>query len=400
MDFQCLSKIIEEERVAAGWLGMPTSAVQIANHGSYPIPNSYRVDLGMNDNDCWSSSIGRWFGIPVRVHMLFFLFVATVFCVQWYYVGERADLLGTALATSLVLLGSIVLHEAAHLFTLSRLGGHINQVVLTPWGGNSDLDVVGSPRQRTLVFLSGPLANGIVFALCATLLVTSQQVASPTELVNPLHPFPLASGADWSWSLTKIITWVNFQLMIVNLIPCYPFDGQPILRAIISGVNPELPSIRRESTLMVFGHAVGLTFIGLAWFLKSETGGTLVPPSVLLMLSGIVILFAARYSYEKELSTIDEDWDDFDDLNYESLYGDNSFFEFEEPDQATYSQWLLEKQEERELLEFQVEQQEEGLVDEVLEKLHHQGIASLSAEERNLLDRVSERIRRRRQQGV
>ncbi|MCH2183131.1 MAG: site-2 protease family protein [Mariniblastus sp.] len=354
----------------------------------------------MNDNDCWSSSIGRWFGIPVRIHMLFYLFVATVFCVQWYYVGERSELLGTALATSLVLLLSVVIHEAAHLFTLSRLGGHVNQIVLTPWGGNSDLDVVGSPRQRVLVCLSGPLANGLIFAVGAIALLASHQVTSLAELINPLQPYLLSSGAEWGVSLAKIITWINFQIMIVNLIPCYPFDGQPILRAIISGVNPDLPSIRRESTLMVFGHAVGLTFIGLAWFLKSETGGTVIPPSVLLIMSGIVLLFAARYSYEKELSTIDEDWDDFDDLNYDSIYGDTSFFEFEEPDQATYSQWLLEKKEERELLEFQLEQQEEGLVDEVLEKLHHQGIASLSPEERNLLDRVSERIRRRRQQGV
>ena len=98
---------------------------------------------------------------------------------------------------------------------------------------------------------------------------------------------------------------------------------------------------------MVFGHAVGLTLIGLAWFLKSQNGGTVIPPSVLLIMSGIVILFAARYSYEIELSSIDEEWDDFDDLNYDSIYGDTSLFEFEEPDQATYSQWLLEKQEER-----------------------------------------------------
>lgn len=354
----------------------------------------------MNDNYCWSSSVGRWFGIPVRVHMLFFLFVATIFCVQWYYLGQRSDLLGTAFATSLVVLFSVILHELAHLFTLSNLGGHVNNIVLTPWGGNSDLEIVAAPRDRILVYLSGPFANGVIFALGATLLLRTSNVESLTELINPFYPNTLAAGTDWVVSLAKIITWVNFQIMIVNLMPCYPFDGQPILRAVITWVNPELPSIRRESALMVFGHAVGLTLIGLAWFLKSQLSGAVIPPSVLLIMAGITIIFAARYSYEKEQSRMDEDWDDFDELDYESIYSDSSLFDFAESDQATYSQWLIEKQEERELLEFQLAQEEEGLVDDVLKKLHRQGITSLSPEERDLLDRVSERIRRRRQQGV
>ncbi len=353
----------------------------------------------MNDNYCWSSSIGRWFGVPVRVHMLFFLFVAAIFCGQWYFLGEDLDLLGAALATTLVIFGSVIFHELAHVFTVSKLGGHVNNIVLTPWGGNSDLEIAGPARNQLLVYLSGPFASGIVFVLGTTLLIQTNHVESVTELTNPLYFDSFTAGTHWFASLIKLITWANFQIMILNLLPCFPFDGQPILRSIITWVNPELPAVRRESALMVFGHAIGITMIGLAWFLKGQTDGP-IPPSVLLIMAGIIILFAARFSYERQLSTIDEEWDDFDDLDYESIYDDTSFFDFAESDQTNYSQWLIEKQQERELIEFQLEQQEESLVDEVLKKLHNQGLASLSPEERELLDRVSERIRRRRQQGV
>ncbi|MCH2178673.1 MAG: M50 family metallopeptidase [Mariniblastus sp.] len=354
----------------------------------------------MNHNNCWSSGLGRWRGTPVRMHMLLFLFIAVIFSVQWYYLGQQNDLLGTALVTTLVLLTSVVLHEMAHAYTLNSLGGQVSNIVLTPWGGNSNFELPDQPRDRLIVYLAGPVMSGLIFALGTLVLWQANPVTSTTDLINPFYPISFKTGSDWVISILKITTWVNFQIMVVNLLPCYPFDGQPILRSVLTWVSPDIPAVRKESTLMVFGHAIGLTMIGFAWFLKSEMNGMVIPPSVLFLLAGIAIIFAARYSYEKELATIDEDWDDFDDLNYESIYGDSAFFDLPESEESPYSQWLIEKQMEREHLEYEREQHEEGLVDEVLKKLHRKGITSLSPEERELLDRVSERIRRRRQQGV
>jgi hypothetical protein len=49
---------------------------------------------------------------------------------------------------------------------------------------------------------------------------------------------------------------------------------------------------------------------------------------------------------------------------------------------------------------MRAEEEEDRRADEILRKLHDGGISSLTNEERTILDRVSARIRRNRQQGV
>jgi len=83
------------------------------------------------------------------------------------------------------------------------------------------------------------------------------------------------------------------------------------------------------------------------------------------------------------------------------MYEDSDFFHFDETDQnGSYSQWLLEKQHAREAMDHELEADEERRADEVLQKLHESGITALTNDEKRILDRFSERLRRRRQSGV
>lgn len=355
----------------------------------------------MADKYSWSASAGRWFGVPVRLHVLLFLFIATTFGVQWYVVDPHLELMGTAFVTSLVLLFSILAHELAHVFTITNLGGHVNNVVLAPWGGLSNFKLPDRAVDRVWSYAAGPFAGAAIFGVAAALLSQSGHQTDLSALINPFRPHAFIMSDLWAVSLAKIIAWVNFQLFIVNLIPAFPFDGQGMLRALIDMVNPGVSALRRESTLMAFGHAVGFTQIGCAWFLKDTSGGVF-PPTMILLLGGIATIFAARYNFDSQLD-FDDDWDEFDDFDYESLYGELEFseggiFETGESEIASYSQWLVEKQEERTRMEEEIEQREEMLVDDILKKLHHDGLDSLSEEERSILTRVSERLRRRKQQ--
>jgi hypothetical protein len=109
------------------------------------------------------------------------------------------------------------------------------------------------------------------------------------------------------------------------------------------------------------------------------------------------LIFAARFSYFRQLAELDDQWDEFDDFDYQSLYTDSSFFEHADDEQSNYSQWLTEKQHERAHGEREQEVREERMADEILKKLHRDGIEKLSDEEKGILNRVSARIRRRRQ---
>lgn len=355
----------------------------------------------MADNFSWSTNVGRWMGVPVRVHMFVFLFIALIFGLEWNVASPNTNMFsGTAMVTILVLLGSILVHELAHAFAVTNLGGNVNSLCLMPWGGESDFALPARGYSRATVYLAGPFVNCAIAMFGAVMLIQGQN-ASFIELVNPFSPRAFETG-NWEISLIKITTWINFQLMMVNMLPCFPFDGAKIFRSLVDASDIDLPKYRIETAIKLIGHMVAFAFIGLAWILRDmNPGGPIQPAWLLMLMFGITLLYSASYSLHNE-TQISNDWDDMEDIDYGSIYGSTtSFFDASpESDNSAYSQWLTEKQEERRAIELQREEQEDRLADEILEKLHKGGISSITEDEKSILDRVSERIRKRRQQGV
>ncbi|MFT5302003.1 MAG: Zn-dependent protease [Mariniblastus sp.] len=358
---------------------------------------------GMANNFSWSMSIGRCGGTPVRVHLLLFLFVATIFGSS-----SLTDPYLTALVTTIVLLVSIVAHEFAHVFALRNLGGHVDTLVLLPWGGNSRFVMPETSRSKAIVHLAGPFVNGAIFLFCTALLIRPDSSGlwwdQCWKLIAPLGPHSIEGGGEFV-SFIKIVAWVNFQLLIVNLIPCFPFDGAGAVRAWIGSLNADLPKYRVESAIKLIGDASAFVFVGLAWFVKDTDAGPVEPTWLLFLIVGITLLFASRYSMNRELEAHELDWDDVGDMDYGSLHDEPSFLDFSDSnEESAYSQWLQEKQEARREVEMQVDlvqdEDEDQQADEILKKLHLGGISAITHEERTILDRVSARIRRRRQQGV
>lgn len=351
----------------------------------------------MPNKGSWSASAGRWMGIPVRIHVLLFLFIALIFAIQSNHTDR--NVMGTALVTTFCLAFCILIHELAHVFALTNLGGMVNNIVLTPWGGNSDFSLPEDSKGKIAVYLAGPFFNGCLFALGATMLLQTDY-STLSELTNPFQPIAYDFDQDWEVSLTKIVTWINFQLMIINLIPCFPFDGAGAMRAVVNRITTEASFERRESTLLVIGQATGLTMVGLAFVLSGYKHSPIQPVWFLFLSVGIALMFAAQYSYQRQMSIVENLWDENDELEYDSIYGDSSFFEEQDEEHPNYSQWLIEKQEERERMEHEQELREESHADDILKKLHRDGIESLSEEEKGILNRVSARLRRRRQSEV
>ncbi len=355
----------------------------------------------MTENFSWSANFGRWMGIPVRIHLFLFLFVVLLFGAEWNSGGSNLNFFaGTAMVTFFVLIGSILIHEMAHVFAIANLGGHVNNLLLMPWGGNSDFVLPQTPVSRTIVHLAGPFINGAIFLFCMALLVQSEH-STLAQLINPFEPHWFNTDA-WQVSLIKITSWVNFQLMIFNLIPCFPFDGAQAVRSIIDSINVDLPRYRIETAIKLIGNLSAFSIIGLAWLCREYDSGPIQPTWMILLIFGIVLIFAARHSLHVETQVVNTDWDEMEDMEYESLYNETSFFDFsnEDNDNTAYSQWLNEKQEARREDELRKEKEEDRRADEILQKLHGDGIKSLTEEEKSILDRVSERIRRQRQQGV
>ena len=367
----------------------------------------------MNENHSWSASVGRWMGVKVCVHVLLFLFVAAIFCVQYQHLHVLSrDMMGTALMTSMVILCSVIFHEIAHVYALTSLGGHPRRIVLTPWGGNSKFHMPQEPIAKLIVRAAGPFANMAVFLICSVLLLQGGQ-SDMLSLMNPFQPH-VYMFSDGAASLIKIIAWVNFQLLVVNLIPCFPFDGAELVRSMLELLQLDDSKLRSESAIMVIGNGCAFGLIGFAWLLYGQKTGPVEPVWFIMLAAGISMYFAARYSLEQETAELIEDqalmgqdWDfdpylpqesSFFGLSPEGDFQDLARAAMEESDSVTQSQWMIENQRARAARELEQETYEAHQADTILEKLHNGGgIASLSEEEREVLNRVSRRLRRQRE---
>lgn len=357
----------------------------------------------MTDRFEWSAGIGRWLGVSVRVHASLIFFLILIFAVGWRYQG-RDDALGTGTITAVLLLLSVLLHELAHIFASANLGGEVHSVTLTPWGGKSSFSLPALNRDRLLVHLAGPFVSGCLFLIGTILLVRSGH-CSINDLVNPLYPRPFTL-AVWQGSLLEIFTWLNFQIFLVNLIPCFPLDGAQIVRTLFLMVGSHLSRLKIESTLLAIGQMSAAICFVLAALSGGVNYGPLQPTWALLLTAGVMLMFCARYDYQRNLADAleEEDWleDSLDEESDSDLEYEEGSFNFLVDD--NYSQWLVEKQRQRERLETQasleLEADDERRSDGILRKLHLRGMDSLTDEERAVLDRVSERLRRKREQGV
>lgn len=340
-------------------------------------------------------------GVPVRLHVLLFLAVAGIFAIDWHY-RHYNPVLGTGLVTVLLLVFSLVLHELAHVWACVSLGGEVHAISLVPWGGDSRLALPGHPLQRLMVQLAGPFANGVLFLGGACLLIGAGDASLP-QLINPFHPRPFLLDS-WESSLVAIGAWLNFQLMLVNLVPCYPMDGGRILREIFTASSPHSSGPKIEATLMAIGQLTGASLLVMAIVMRDFNQGPVQPIWALLAAAGITLLFSARFEYRQRLRELfqSEAWPDEEHAG--SGAGDLAFDEsgdsFFKADQ--YSQWLAEKQ--HQLEQSSGSDAENGLSDEeltdlLLDKLHRGGIECLTRQERQALDRISQQLRGRRGDG-
>ena len=359
----------------------------------------------MIENQSWSFRIGRWGSVSLRVHMLFLLAVIVIFGAEWNHGATNQNFFtGTAVVTSLSLLLAILVHQAVKAFSISCLGAEVHEVEFTPWGGTCVSDLEDSSVGSVFANAAGLFTNGMLFLLGFVLLYQTDQFA----VVNPFRPMRFDINNSQVTAL-QIFSWVNFQLMLVNLIACHPFDGAKIARSAIASFELPLSKYRSEKAIMLIGHAFAFALIGTGIILmvrNYEPGIQVAGPSwMVLLAAGVTLFFSARYSMIVETTENEEPWEEFKGQDFGMMFDmlDDREECFEgDQDSFAYSQWLTEKREARRRYDLEVEVEEDVWADRVLEKLHSHGgdLDCLTGSERGVLERFSARVRRRREQGV
>lgn len=351
------------------------------------------------DQSNWSIGLGRWASARVEVHLFFAAFIALTFCWAWFGPAGQPDSplanVGIACVALVVLLSSLFIHELGHFVACHLVRGHVGSVTLMPWGG-VDSVYLPSAHSRLLFYVGGPIANLLVALTCMLVMQIAFEETITSQLFDPsgLGVF-MATSLDL---LTlKLLFWVNWLLFLVNMLPGIPFDGGHIVPALIQSFRPNWESRRIVRVSCIVTYVSASVLVAGALIGGTRSSDQFIPISLLLVPLAITLFFSARlYGSDPEPDSL-LDWEDDDldtaDSDFLSLYEDD-YFEGDE-DENSISDWLHARQLERERHAQMLEVEEEKKADEILAKLHENGIDSLTEEDRELLQRVSARIRKR-----
>jgi Zn-dependent protease len=328
--------------------------------------------------------------------MFFLLFAAFAMFLSWSNpTTDSGNIVWIATGAIGILLISVLVHELGHFSAAMHFGGEGQPLVLWPLGGLCPQTAPVDPRHELIMHLAGPLVN-LGICLASGIVVATRIGTEWTGLLHPLAPRSLFLPADVGAVLltAKLTFWINWVLLLVNLLPAFPFDGGRVLRSALIAMNPEIRPRRAAYIVATLAKFVALGLLIFAVLSWSDKTNPVMPVWFSLVLLAMFLFFSARQEEERtEDSEPDEEL-----FGYDFSQGYTSLERTSEENKeriSPFRRWLEERRRNRALRQRQLEVYEERREDDILSRLHDAGIDSLSAEDRALLKRVSERLRHR-----
>jgi Zn-dependent protease len=325
--------------------------------------------------------------VAVYLHVFFVLSALLALA----FTLPEPDLLSTGLMMVAVLLISVTLHEVGHALAALRVGGKVDAIVLGPVGGLISPRVPDEPEIHLFVALAGP----IVHLLLAVLAAIALAIAGNTQHLGLLNPFTtpqdLVEPGGTAIVAAKLVLWLNWILMLLNFLPAYPFDGGPILRAML------WPALGRRTARIVTARiAMGVAFLLCLAAVLTMAGElpTRVPMWIPLLTLGLFLFFSARQDLAAASSLEWGDEPSAYQLNSDGL----DLLDVTWPGDDDDEEGVLVEHQPRPAEQNRRAQEavEDARVDDILARLHDSSWDALSPEEIAILQRASQRYRRRR----
>ncbi len=175
------------------------------------------------------------FGIPIRVHPLFWAMSAFV---VWQSADDpKLKLLGVGCVFL-----SILIHELGHAVTLRRYG-FPSEIVLYMMGGYATSTHL-STWKRVLVSAAGPGAGFVFYGLLRGIVYLL--IRSNSE-INDATAYCLG-----------LLLWINLYWGLLNLVPCLPLDGGHIMEALVCRYFPRQSQTRALQISILASGAVAI----------------------------------------------------------------------------------------------------------------------------------------------
>jgi Zn-dependent protease len=203
-----------------------------------------------------SVRIGHIRGVPLRIHWTVPLLVVLF----GYSLGSRtlparipdqpdAAYTIAGLVGAMLLLGSLLAHEAAHAITARRKGIPVKSITLWALGGMTEMDRPRAAGAAFLVAVSGPLTSLVIGA---------------AALGAGIGLDALSGGAVPA-AVLLWLGWMNCALAVFNLLPAAPLDGGRVVQAVMWWRTGDRD--RAERAAGRSGQILGIMLIAAGWIL-------------------------------------------------------------------------------------------------------------------------------------
>ncbi|MFQ5592158.1 MAG: site-2 protease family protein, partial [Phycisphaerae bacterium] len=235
------------------------------------------MDRPLDNPINWSFRVGRLFDLTIRVHVMFILCAVVLVWMELPEPGSELQIplgrvLLDALGTYALLFAIVLLHEFGHCFGARYTGGEADEILLWPLGGLAYVRPPHRARAHLITALAGPMVNVVLCLICSVVLVlwTGRVGAVPW---NPLHPFlPVDSSILATGSQLWVMRFfgLSYFIMLVNLVPVFPFDGGRVVQAWLWPRTGYQTSVELATgTGMIGAVVIGLfgLFTGQSWLL-------------------------------------------------------------------------------------------------------------------------------------
>jgi Zn-dependent protease/CBS domain-containing protein len=206
----------------------------------------------------WSVSVGRMFGVDIRIHLTFLILPVFIYWTDYATRQQNANG-GRDLALVGIILACVAAHEFGHMLAARRFGLIPKALILLPLTGVALYDESRVEKQpSTLIWkreariaLIGPLVNLALASLAAAVITAAN---SGVELWK--WPFLLGTN------LPRSIVWANIYLAFVDLLPAYPLDGGRLVRVYFTR-KLDVSSATRRAVTISTAMSMVLIFAGL-----------------------------------------------------------------------------------------------------------------------------------------
>lgn len=325
-----------------------------------------------------SFRLGHFFGVEVRVFWLAIVITPLIVMRGASGLPFLQGLLYVGMLTLSIFL-IIWTHEMGHILAGRRLYGiHTPLITLSPLGGLAHMSAAPPhPRAEALVALAGPAVHLLWLV--------------PAGILSLVLDYGDTVPGGWLWD--PLYVWVDFLLLInlwlmaFNLLPFFPLDGGRVFRALLARkVHPNRATVIAARV----GMAGGIVFLAVGigmWIFRNDLWG---PILAMIGVSNITAckreIAVAAYTAGPYMESIPRAPWEMDPDAWKRAAGGG------EPSKpGAVARWKSKRAQKRREREAADEEAFEQELDRVLGRVSDVGLDGLTAKERAILKKASER---------